>query len=132
MFLSLFDYATCQLASGTMLQLQGHDGERYRPPIPPQSVHEMKARCKREVTMPKSRDGGGIGGQVFADVLFRVSVSRIAKWRTTNTTKFEPRIINSSATTAFLCECRATFSAKCVVRWIVCAALVTSFSISLS
>jgi len=49
--------------------LQEHVRKRYRPPIPPQAHREMKARCEWKTTMPKMRDGGGVGGQVFADVL---------------------------------------------------------------
>jgi hypothetical protein len=47
-----------------------HDGKRYRPPIPPQAHRETKARCERQINLPKMRDGGGIGGQVLDAVLF--------------------------------------------------------------
>jgi hypothetical protein len=47
------------------LALKSNGVKRYRPPIPPQATREMKVHCERKTTMPKMRDGGGIGGQVF-------------------------------------------------------------------
>jgi hypothetical protein len=50
------------------VDLKRHDAKRYRPPIPPQALDEMKPPCEWKTTMPKMRDGSGIGGQMFADV----------------------------------------------------------------
>jgi hypothetical protein len=52
-----------------LLTFQGNDAERYRPPIPPQAHCVMKLPCEWKTTIPKIRDGGEIGGQVFAEVL---------------------------------------------------------------
>ena len=64
---------------------QGHDVKRYRPPIPPQARDEVKVCCEWKTTMPKMRDGGGIGGQMFSAVLL-VSISLCAG-RTLSLTK---------------------------------------------
>jgi hypothetical protein len=55
--------------------------ERFSPPTTPDAPREMKPPCEWKTTMPKTRDGGGIGRQVFCGVhtVFKFPKSAVSR-----------------------------------------------------